>query len=161
MATAAPTRRFQSHLKAKNFQTLLRSIISATVSLTDAKHNGGTTALNLSAGVTATLPASNGQGARYRIVVGTASNANIVKVANPTDVFVGGILINDIGDTAAATADFFPTASTSDTVSFTTANGGGKAGDWVEFEDIAVGFWAVRGVFQGATDPSTPFSATV
>lgn len=159
-STVAHVRRFKSHLKAQNFQTRLLSITSATKTFVDA-HMGGTVALNRSAGVTVTLPAAKGTGNKVKVIVGTASNANIVKVANATDVFVGGILINDIGDSSAATADFFPTASTSDTVTCTTAGGGGLKGDWVEFEDIASGFWAVRGVFQGATDPTTPFSATV
>jgi hypothetical protein len=110
-----------------------------------------------------TLPAASATGDKYKIMVGTAltSAALIVKVANDTDVFVGGVFINDIGDSTAATADFFPTASTSDTITLTQSIGAGKIGDWLEFEDVKAGYWAVRGVIQGVTDPSTPFSATV
>ena len=102
-------------------------------------------------------------GNKYRFVVNTAltSSTYIIKVANSTDVFAGGAIINDTGDTTAATADFWPTAATSDTFTMTQNVGGGKQGDWFEVEDIASGFFAVHGCMQGVTDPTSPFSATV
>lgn len=165
MATA-PTRIFSSYLQARNLRTRLRTAITTlTISTNKLKnlYGGGTTVISLAAGFTVTLPVSNGTGQKYRFVAGTTltSGTYVIKVANSTDVFAGGVLLNDIGDTTAATADFFPTAASSDTYTMTASIGGGKRGDWVEFEDIATGFWAVNGVQQGITDPVTPFSATV
>jgi hypothetical protein len=158
-----PYRQFGALVRAKAFIVNGVKSITATASATRKANAGRTNLLNAVAGFTVTLPASSGSGDVYRFVVGTTltSGTYVVKVANSTDVFAGGVIINDIGDSSAATADFHPTASTSDTFTMTQSIGGGKRGDWVEFEDIATGFWAVRGAIQGVTDPATPFSATV
>lgn len=156
-------RRYKSSLLAKAFiHDGVRTLTAATT-CNKADNAGRTNRFDLATGFTVTLPASTGSGAIYRFVVGTTltSGTYVVKVANGTDVFVGGVSINDIGDSAAATADFFPTASTSDTYTMTQSIGGGKQGDWVEFEDIKAGFFLIRGNQQGVTDPTTPFSATV
>lgn len=158
-----PYRKFGSNVTAKSFIFDGVKNVTASVSATRRANAGRSNILKAAAGLTVTLPASTGSGDRYRFIVGTAaaSGSYVVKVVNSTDVFAGGILINDIGDTTAATADFFPTAASSDTFTMTYTLGAGKVGDWVEFEDIALGFWFVRGALQGLTDPATPFSATV
>lgn len=156
-------RRFESIVRAKAFLTKGVKSLTASVTATRVDNAGRTNVLAAAAGLTITLPAATGSGDKHRYVVGTTATSGnyVVKVADATDVFVGGILINDIGDSSAATADFFPTAASSDTITMAYATGGGKAGDWVEVEDIGANQWAVTGVFQGMTDPATPFSATV
>lgn len=158
-----PYRIFKSNVRAKSFIRDGVKSITATATATKAGNAGRTNTLNAAAGLTVTLPASSGNGAVYRFAVGTllTSNSYIIKVANATDVMAGGILINDTGDSSAGTADFFPTAATSDTITMAASAGAGKVGDWVELEDIKSGFWSVRGTFQGELDPTTPFSATV
>jgi hypothetical protein len=161
---SVPFRTFNSIVRVKALLVKgVKAVTTSTVSLTRAAHAGRTVVVDDVDGGTMTLPAASATGDKYKIMVGTAltSAALIVKVANDTDVFVGGVFINDIGDSTAATADFFPTASTSDTITLTQSIGAGKIGDWLEFEDVKAGYWAVRGVIQGVTDPSTPFSATV
>lgn len=156
-------RKFSSALRAAGFlRRKPRSKTAAFSAKSDAE-GGRTVLLSAAAGFTTTLPAATATGHRYRFLVGTTltSASYVIKVADATDVMVGGILINDTGDTVAATADFFPTASTSDTITMTQSIGAGKKGDWVELEDMATDTWAVMGVFQGETDPATPFSATV
>lgn len=154
---------FRSLVRAAGYIQQGLKTITAAVTATRAANSGRTNLLSAVAGFAVTLPASSGSGNKYRFLVKTTltSASYIIKVKNAVDVFVGGVVINDTGDTAAATADFFPTASTSDTYTMTQSIGAGKAGDWVEFEDYATGFWAVNGVLQGVTDPTTPFSATV
>jgi hypothetical protein len=161
MASTTLIRRFGHHVKARGLLSTLKALTTTTTCINS--HAGRTNLLSAVAGFATTLPAAKGTGNTYRFLVKTTltSGTYVIKVANSTDVMVGGILINDIGDTSAATADFFPTAATSDTITMTQSIGGGKAGDWVELEDYAAGFWAVRGVLQGVTDPATPFSATV
>lgn len=141
-----------------NFSPAPVSVTAGAISLTAALHAGGTTVLNLAGGVAVTLPAATGSGSRYRIVVGTASNANTIATLPVTDFFRGGVIINDSGDSAAGTADFFPAASTSNKMSPTTVGGGGAVGDWVLLEDFAAGLWLVSGVYQTAADAVTPFS---
>lgn len=161
MATAI--RRFASLVKAAGFiYSDVVTLDAATATITRVANSGRTNLFNRAAGVTATLPAATGSGNTYRFVSGVVATGDyVIKVADATDVFVGGIMINDIGDSSAATSDFHPTESTSDTITIAFATGGGKVGDWVEVEDIAANTWAVRGVLQGMTDPATPFSATV
>ena len=156
-------RRFNGPILAHGFQQQGVHAFTASATLNKQDHSGRTLVANAAAGLTFTLPASTGSGRTYRILIGTTitSNTTVIQVANSTDVMVGGIVINDIGDTTAATADFFPTASTSDTITLTAAIGAGKKGDWIELEDFAAGFYAVRGMLQGETDPTNPFSAAV
>jgi hypothetical protein len=162
MATPA-IRRFSSLVKAAGFLTgAPKSHTAASVTLSRTANAGRQTVANRAAGQAYTLPAAKGTGDVYKVMIGTLLTGDTtIAVANATDVMKGGILINDIGDTSAGTADFFPTASTSDTITFANATGAGKVGDYVELTDLATGVWAVRGVFQGMTDPATPFSATI
>lgn len=163
MASAFSVRKFKNAISAASFIRTTPISLTATTSIKPAKHSGRTIRMDAVAGFTNTLPASSGSGNRYRFVAGTTltSGSYIVKVANATDVMVGGIFINDTGDTTAATVDFYPTAATSDTITLAQSVGAGKQGDWIEVEDVKSGFWAVTGVLQAELDPSTPFSATV
>lgn len=158
-----PYRRFGANILAKSFIVDGVKAVIATATASRSAYAGRTTRLDAVAGFAVTLPASSGSGNKYRFVVGTAltSGTYVVKVANATDIMAGGVLINDTGDSSAATVDYFPTASTSDTYTMTQAIGGGKVGDWFEVEDFKSGTWVVHGVQQGVTDPTTPFSASV
>ena len=161
---AIPYRTFNALVRVKALMVNgVKSVTTSTVTFTRKANAGRTNVINDADGGTITLPASTGGGDVYKIKVGTTltSAALIIQVANATDVMAGGIAINDIGDSSAATMDFFPTASTSDTITLTAAIGAGKMGDWIELEDIKAGFWAVKGQLIGVTDPVTPFSAAV
>lgn len=159
---AAGFRRFLSNVKAESFIHNTVVSVTAAVTITRALHAGRTVKLDLAAGFATTLPAATGTAARYRFVIGTvATGDHTIKVADSTDVMAGGILINNSGDSAAATADFYPTAAASDTITLDASEGAGKIGDWIELEDVATNLWTVRGVFQGVADPATPFSAAV
>ena len=133
---------------------------TATLTVTEALHANRVVTLSAVAGFVSTLPAATGTGNKYKFVVNTALTSGTY-VISPTgdDTMFGGVLINDIGDTTAATADFFPTASGNNTVTLTFTNvGAGKKGDWLEFTDTATDVWTVFGVLQGETDPVNPFS---
>lgn len=147
-------------LKVGAVRTTPRSITASAYSLNAGTvlDDGRSLYLNRAAGTAVTLPAATGSGKRYRFIVGTASNANTIATLPTTDVFAGQILINNTGDTSAATVDAYPTAATSNKISPTTVGGGGTVGDWLEFEDVASGVWQVHGAFQLAVDPVTPFS---
>jgi hypothetical protein len=134
----------------------------STLSLVESLHEGKTILLDTAAGSTVTLPASTGGGAKYRFFVSTVptSNSHIIKVANSTDVMSGIVLEAQDGGAGATLA--WQTAASSDTITLNrTTTGGTIKGEWIDVEDIAVGFWAVRGALAGTGTEATPFSATV
>ena len=136
--------------------------ITFTATATINRKTHALTMLNLSAaaGMTLTLPASEGRGARYRFSVRTTVTSNnvIILVANSTDVMQGGLaMAQDAADTSVT----FETLATSDTISMNGSTRGGTAGDYIELEDVAAGFWVVRGWLTGSGVEVTPFSATV
>jgi hypothetical protein len=132
------------------------------LSLVESLHVGKTILLDQLAGSTVTLPASTGGGAKYRFFISIVptSNSHIIKVQNSTDVMSGIILEAQDGGAGATLA--WQTAASSDTITLNrTTTGGTIKGEWVDVEDIAVGFWAVRGALAGTGTEATPFSATV
>ena len=133
----------------------------ATLTLVEATHNGKLIKLDTAAGTIVTLPASTGNGARYRFIVSVlaTSNSHIVKVANATDVMRG--LVFTMDDTAA-NAEAYATASTSDTITLNrTTTGSVSLGEYIDVEDFAAGFFRVLGHISNTGSSATPFSATV
>lgn len=136
----------------------------ATLAVTQALHAGKIIAFGSLTGTICTLPAATGTGDIYRFVIATAatSNANIIKVANSTDVMSGGFALQQDTD-GAGTLKFWKAAATDDTLTFAgVATTGGIIGTQVECVDYAAGFWAVRvWSSSGGGSEATPFSATV
>lgn len=135
----------------------------STLQLVEKLHEGinKTILLDTLTGSVVTLPASVGNGAKYRCAISIVptSNSHIVKVQNSTDV-MSGVITSSVVTTGAATA--WQTVAASDTVTLNrTTTGGTIKGEWLEFEDVAVGFWVVRGAIANTGSPVTPFSATV
>lgn len=132
----------------------------STLTVTAALHAGQTILLNQVAGTVNTLPAATGTGNVYRFInsVALTSVSNIWNAVG-SDKLSGGILINDAGGSAAATADFWPaTAASSVTLTGTLTAGGGSQGDFTTFTDIATNKWAVTGMWTTSLDPVNPFS---
>jgi hypothetical protein len=133
----------------------------ATLTLTEAAHNGALIKLDTAAGSVVTLPASTGKGARYRFLVSVlaTSNSHIVKVANSTDVIKGFAFLRD--DTSDNAVSFF-TGATDDTITLNrTTTGSVVIGEYIEIEDYAAGFFRVSAFLANTGAPATPFSATV
>lgn len=134
--------------------------LAATVSLSKGVHDGKTLLLSVLAGHTITLPPSAGSGCKLRFLetVAPTSNSNIIKVANSTDVLIGSLGIS----LSTGVGTIWPTGATSDTITENrTTSGGATNGGWIELEDVALGFWSVKGVLNGSGVLVTPFSATV
>ena len=126
-----------------------------------ATHLNRTAVLNALAGGQIDLPAATGTGNKYRVVVGTAltSAAWIFRTNVATgDTFVGGVNIDDTGDTAPfAAAAFFPAGASDEVLTMAFAATLGTIGTWVEFEDFKTGLWQVTGYLGGSVDPATPW----
>jgi hypothetical protein len=138
----------------------LVSATAATLAVTAADHDGKLVVLNRAAGVTVTLPAATGSGARYEFTVGTAvsSNSNIIKVADNTDVMSGVLAVGKPSDGTVAA---FSTAAASDTITMSGSTTGGLAGGIITLIDTAADLYSVFGDVIGSGVLATPFSATV
>ena len=137
--------------------------ISITASATldrDTHANGPLLKLNAAAGLTITLPASAGNGDRYRFLVETTvtSNNDIIQVANATDVMTGMVIT---ANPSADTTSGWETAATSDTITLNGTTKGGVKGDYIELEDASSGLWRVIGHTSASGTVATPFSAAV
>lgn len=135
-----------------------------TLTVTAAEHAGKVIQFGKTTGTIATLPAATGTGHKYTFIVGVAatSNANIIKVANATDVMVGSVALQQDAD-AAGTLKMWLAGASDDTITLAgAATTGGTKGARIELVDYAEGFWSAQ-VFQSSSGgaEATPFSATV
>lgn len=136
------------------------SVTSSTLSVTKRNHAGAVLVANRAAGITATLPASDGSGARYEFVVGTTITSNnlVIQVANSTDILTGAaVMAADGGDTAVV----FETAADSDTITMNGSTKGGIKGDRIVLTDISSGLWHVQIIGSATGTEATMFSAAV
>lgn len=133
--------------------------VAAALTL-DNSYAGKTMVFDIAAGVSVTLPAATGSGDVFRFVVKTTvtSVADVVQVANATDVMAGMLMgCQDGGDTVEG----WETASTSDTITLNGSTTGGILGDFIEVQDVAAGLFSVRGQITQTGSQATPFSAAV
>lgn len=155
LATAAEINR------AADVSTRIVNLTAATLSLTEADHDGKTITVNRAAGSTITLHAASGSGARHRVVIGTTltSGSLVIQVANASDVMQGFVM--QMSDDPA-TVKAFQAGATSDTITLNrTTTGVGSKGEWFELEDVATNLWQVHGMTAATGTEATPFSAAV
>lgn len=160
--------RYEDHqigiLRANVVHTGITNCTAATLTVTADEHAGRVVTLNRAAGVTVTLPAAAGTGDKYTFVIGTAatSNANVIQVANATDVMDGSLNIQADTDSDGTLACFMAEVG-DDTMTFAgAATTGGIAGNRIECTDYASGFWSCTAwTISGGGSEATPFSAAV
>ena len=132
----------------------------STLTLTRQLHDGKTVLFDTATGTVITLPLATGTGMRLRCLVSVlaTSNSHVVNAAG-SDILQGacGIVDTDTSDAtiqfAALVGDGFVTMTMNRTTS-----GLAAPGDWIEFEDVIAGVWAVRGVIRANGTVITPFS---
>jgi fructose 1,6-bisphosphatase len=133
----------------------------ATLTLTEAAHDGKIIALDTAAGSIVTLPTSSGGGAVYKflVTVTATSNSHVIKVGNATDE-MGGFVVQD-SDTATA-PNIWWAADNDDTITLNrTTSGLAAQGEYFEIVDALAAHYMVRGFSQASGTEVTPFSATV
>jgi hypothetical protein len=137
---------------------------AATLTVTAEEHRGAIIAFGRTAGTTVTLPAATGTGNVYNFVIATAatSNANIIQVANATDVMDGSLNIQQDTD-SDGTLKCWMAEVGDDTMTFAgAATTGGIAGGYIRCIDYAAGFWSCQAwTISGGGSEATPFSAAV
>ena len=160
-ASAVATKKLGLDTLKSYMGTGLVSATAATLAITELAHAGRIIVLNKIDGITVTLPAATGTGARYRFVVGTTvtSVGYIIKVADASDLMDGIIYAAD--DTGTPAPLVWVAGSTDDTITLDGSTKGGIIGDEIELIDIASNQWMVRGFVKQSGSEATPFSATV
>lgn len=125
----------------------------------DKTHNGATVKFDTAAGTAITLPAASGSGRRIRALVTVLATSNQHKVsAAGTDVFIGLIQGHRV-DTGNAVLGFAAGATDNTITLNRTTTGSVSLGEWLEFEDVASGKWAVKGMLSATGAAfATPFS---
>lgn len=143
--------------------TRVVSATAATLTVTEALHDGKTILMNRSAGITITLPAATASGMRLRFVVGGVSTTGyVIKSVVGTDLMEGVIIGASTTDSATDAARTWLSGATDDTITLNgTTTGGVAVGDWVELEDLSATGWYVRGMITQSGTEATPFSDTV
>jgi len=136
----------------------------ATLTITQALHDGRTILWDTAAGTILTLPAATGTGMKIRCVVSVTAttNSHIVKAANATDHMYGTLMSVDTDTADATLAWAAELGDTMDTITFNrTTTGLAAIGDWVELQDVASAAWAVTGSFVASGTVATPFSSAI
>jgi len=136
----------------------------ATLAVTAELHAGKVIQFGRTAGTIVTLPAATGTGHVYTFVIGVTatSNANIIKVANATDVMDGSINLQQDTD-VDGTLKMWRADAGDDTMTFAgAATTGGIVGGYIRCTDYKAGFWSCQAFTQsGGGSEATPFSAGV
>jgi len=136
----------------------------ATLTVTEALHGDRIIVFGKTTGTIVTLPAATGSGNRYTFIVSIAatSNANIIKVANATDVMDGSLNIQADTDADGTLACWMAEVG-DDTITLAgAATTGGIVGTKIEIIDYAAGYFhAIVYSISGGASEATPFSATV
>lgn len=129
---------------------------AATLALAPETHSERTVVAKKADGITFTLPAATGSGAKYRIVVGTTitSVGLIVNVTGNDTLF--GLALGLDGDGVPANA--WAASGGNNKVTLDGSTQGGVAGDELVFEDIVADKWAVQARLQQSGTEATPFS---
>lgn len=129
----------------------------ATLTITEALHDGKTVLLDTAAGSTITLPAATGSGAKFRFLVTVAPTSNqhrIDVVGN--DAFFGTAIMAT--DDAADLVKAFEAGADADRFDMNGTTKGGTVGDVVELEDMAADKWHINAVLKGTGTEVTPFT---
>lgn len=133
----------------------------ASLTLTQATHDGKVILLDAAAGSTITLPAASGSGAKFTLLVSVkpTSNQHRINVVGD-DEFVGSVNILD-ADLAAQGAYAAADAGDNDQLDLNGTTKGGQVGDWLELIDLLADNWHIRGqlVCPAGSNPVTPFAS--
>lgn len=113
--------------------------------------------LNVAGGATVSLPTAKGQGLVLWFIVSVVSTTGYIFNTNGTDVFKGGINMNQASTATPVNGYAVSTANKTATLNGTTT-GGVAIGDMIELVDILLGVWAISGQVVYSGSIATPFS---
>lgn len=135
----------------RNNTTSAREILAgATLTVTQALHDGKTIAMPAACAVT--LPASTGSGSRFKFYQKIAATA-VTITATAADMYGNAWLVSD---NSAAVLGYVAAGST--IITFDGSTKGGLKGAIVEIEDVATNLLLVRVMSAATGTEATPFS---
>jgi len=134
----------------------------ATLTVTQALHDGKTIALDTLAGSVCTLPAATGTGMRLRFVVSAAPTSNFHSIACVGTDEMSGVIFQVDTDSADALVAYPAIAADNyDTIQLNGTTKGGLIGDTIVLEDVVSGTWALIGFTNGNGTVTSPLSSAV
>ncbi len=135
----------------RNNQASTREVLAgATLTLSQALHDGKTIAMPAACAIT--LPAASGSGSRYKLYQKIAATA-VTITATAADMYgVAWVL----SDNSAAVLGYVAAGST--IITFDGSTKGGLKGHITELEDVATNLWQVRTMGAATGTEATPFS---
>lgn len=148
--------------RAADVSTRIVSATAATLTVTEAAHDGKVIMLDRAAGIAVTLPAASA-GLRFEFIVKTTfTGAASIKSVSGADVMVGHALMGNDTDNTVVLFQAVA-ASTIDTIDLLgTANStGGIAGERIVITGLATNLWHVEITGDAAGTEATPFADTV
>ena len=134
---------------------------AATLTVTQALHDGKIILLDRAGGVAVTMPEAADTGMVITFLVKTkfTSDATITLADTTNTTLLGGALIAD--SAGGVTQEMFTPGATEDLVTLDGTNTGGGLGCQIQYIDLATDVWSVRIVeYVGGTVPATPFTST-
>ncbi len=139
------------------------SITAATVALSELRQGDRRLiALTVQNGQAFTLPFATGKGSCYRFFqqssVTSNTNTYATQAGNNPKTGARDALYGVIGIASSGTPNGFTSTGAAHTITSNGSTQGGLAGSYLELEDVAPGFWRVRGTFCGSGVAATPFS---
>jgi len=145
--------------RAADASARMVAVTAATLTITEATHDGKVILLNRAGGIAVTLPAATGNGTTLRFVlqVAVTTPSTTIKVVGD-DTMIGGAYVRSDG---AAAVLAYAASGTDDTVTLDGTTTGGLAGDSVTLIDVAADLWYVLAMTKATGTEATPFSATV
>ena len=144
----------------RNNQASTREVAAgATLTVTQALHDGKTIKLDTATGSAVTLPAMSGSGSRFRFVctVSTSGGSTVI-TATAAHLFGGIVQNNDTGASGLFGVSMATNAGGSTTITLNGGTTGGRKGDWIEIEDVATSVGIVRGFLNASGTEATPFA---
>ncbi len=148
--------------RVADVSTRIVNLTAATLSVTEADHDGKTIVIDKADGVAITLPTA-AAGLKFKFIIKTTiTSASTIKSATGADIMIGYALMGNDSDNTVVSWQSVA-ASTNDTIDLlgTSNSTGGLAGQVIEIEGLAANLWYVKIVGDAAGMEATPFANTV
>lgn len=135
---------------------------TATLTVTEAEHDGKTIVLDRAAGIAVTLPAA-AAGLRFEFIVKTTfTGAASIKSVAGADIMIGHAIMGNNSDNTVVNWQAVA-ANTYDTIDMLGSSNstGGMAGQRVRISGLAANLWYVEIIGDAAGTEATPFADSV
>lgn len=148
--------------RAADVSTRIVNATAATLTVTEADHDGKVIVLDRAAGIAVTLPAA-AAGLDFEFIVKTTfTGAATIKSVASADIMIGHAIMGNNTDNSVVNWQSIA-ADTTDTIDLlgTSNSTGGMAGQRIRILGLAANLWYVEIIGDAAGTEATPFANTV